>query len=136
SCGHLDNADRNAAIVIKKRAINLMLHSGTELTSKGVLVPPKSLKDKKDGESDVSHHWESPKVLCSMKRQKRRLNTSESLLSPNRKPAHSCAGSSLLCYHTNTNLTQRFIPIIMIIALIFAKSDLKSISQPRPIFII
>jgi len=50
SCGHLDNADRNAAIVIKKRAINLMLHSGKELSSKGVLVPPKPLKDKGRGE--------------------------------------------------------------------------------------
>ena len=33
-CGHVDNADRNAAIVIKKRAINLMLDSGTELDGK------------------------------------------------------------------------------------------------------
>lgn len=37
SCGHIDNADRNAACVIKKRAIGLIKHSGTELTSKGVL---------------------------------------------------------------------------------------------------
>ena len=41
ACGHQDNADHNAAIVIRKRAINLILHSGTELvgTSKNVLQP-------------------------------------------------------------------------------------------------
>ncbi|OPZ24277.1 MAG: putative transposase DNA-binding domain protein [bacterium ADurb.BinA186] len=38
-CGHTDNADRNAALVIKKRAINLILDSGTELSVKGVLTP-------------------------------------------------------------------------------------------------
>ena len=40
-CGHKDNADHNAAIVIRKRAINLILHSGTELVgaSKNVLQP-------------------------------------------------------------------------------------------------
>ena len=37
SCGHTDNADRNAAEVIKKRAIKLILDSGTELSSKGIL---------------------------------------------------------------------------------------------------
>jgi len=38
-CGHTDNADRNAALVIKKRAIKLILDSGTELSDKGVLIP-------------------------------------------------------------------------------------------------
>jgi putative transposase len=38
SCGHSENADKNAAEVIKKRAINLILHSGTELSSRGVLL--------------------------------------------------------------------------------------------------
>ena len=37
-CGHIDNADRNASIVIKKRAINLFLDSGTELVGKGIPV--------------------------------------------------------------------------------------------------
>ena len=37
SCGHRDNADRNAALVLKKRAIKLLQHSGTELSAKGVL---------------------------------------------------------------------------------------------------
>jgi putative transposase len=31
SCGHTDNADHNAALVIRKRAVNLILNSGTEL---------------------------------------------------------------------------------------------------------
>lgn len=35
-CGHLDNADQNASLVIKKRAIDLILDSGTELSGKGI----------------------------------------------------------------------------------------------------
>ena len=38
SCGHADNADQNAAEVIKNRAINLILDSGTELSNRGVLL--------------------------------------------------------------------------------------------------
>lgn len=38
SCGHSDNADHNAAEVIKKRAINLILNSGTELSKRGILL--------------------------------------------------------------------------------------------------
>jgi putative transposase len=37
SCGHSDNADRNAALVIAKRAIKLITHSGAELSDRGVL---------------------------------------------------------------------------------------------------
>ncbi len=37
SCGHTDNADHNAAEVIKKRAIKLLRNSGTELSERGVL---------------------------------------------------------------------------------------------------
>jgi transposase len=37
-CGHSDNADQNAAEVIKKRAINLILDSGSELSKRGVLL--------------------------------------------------------------------------------------------------
>lgn len=37
-CGHSDNADRNATGVIKKRAINFILDSGTELSKRGVLL--------------------------------------------------------------------------------------------------
>lgn len=36
-CGHIDNADRNASIVIKKRAIDLILDTGTVLSERGVL---------------------------------------------------------------------------------------------------
>lgn len=38
SCGHTDNADHNAAEVIKKRAIKLIMDSGTELSDKGILL--------------------------------------------------------------------------------------------------
>lgn len=37
-CGYSENADRNAAEVIKKRAINCILDSGTELSKRGVLL--------------------------------------------------------------------------------------------------
>jgi putative transposase len=37
SCEHSDNADKNASNVITKRAINLILDSGTELSKRGVL---------------------------------------------------------------------------------------------------
>ncbi|MGL5907398.1 MAG: zinc ribbon domain-containing protein [Shewanella sp.] len=36
-CGNTDNADNNASLVIKKRAINLMLDTGTVLSDDGVL---------------------------------------------------------------------------------------------------
>jgi len=39
-CGHSDNADRNAAFVIKQRAIRLIQYSGTELSKRGVLLAP------------------------------------------------------------------------------------------------
>lgn len=41
SCGHADNADRNAARVIRKRAIQLILHPGTGLSGRrgNVLTP-------------------------------------------------------------------------------------------------
>ena len=47
SCGHVDNADRNAAYVVKKRAIYLIKHTGTVLSDQGVL----SLSDKGRGAS-------------------------------------------------------------------------------------
>lgn len=37
-CGHSDNADRNAAKVIKQRAIKRILDSGTELSKRAVLL--------------------------------------------------------------------------------------------------
>ena len=38
-CGHTDNADRNAARVIKQKAIKLILDAGTALSKRGVLTP-------------------------------------------------------------------------------------------------
>ena len=40
SCGYRENADRNAARVLKKRTIELILNSGTELSDKNVLFLP------------------------------------------------------------------------------------------------
>lgn len=40
SCGHIDNADRNASLVIKKRAIKLLLNTGTVLSARGVIISP------------------------------------------------------------------------------------------------
>ncbi|MEB2694228.1 hypothetical protein QJQ08_00120 [Chlamydia suis] len=37
NCGNTDNADHNASLVIKKRAINLILDTGTVLSGDGVL---------------------------------------------------------------------------------------------------
>ena len=37
-CGHFDNADRNASLVIKKRAIRFILDTGTVLSDRGVLT--------------------------------------------------------------------------------------------------
>lgn len=36
SCGHIDNADKNASCVIRNRAIMLIKHSETELVGKGI----------------------------------------------------------------------------------------------------
>ena len=49
SCGCVDNADHNAALVIRKRAINLILNSGTELAgaNKNVLRPRASANPRK-----------------------------------------------------------------------------------------
>jgi putative transposase len=37
-CGHIDHADRNASLVIKQRAIKLILDTGTVLSERGVLT--------------------------------------------------------------------------------------------------
>ena len=57
SCGHTDNADINAAKIIKKRAIQLILNSGTELSKRGVL----SLSD--SGRGDKVRRKESSENL-------------------------------------------------------------------------
>ncbi|MDW9479022.1 transposase [Sinorhizobium meliloti] len=40
ACGHRDSADRNAGVVIGKRAVKLLLHPGTGLSDGGVLSSP------------------------------------------------------------------------------------------------
>jgi putative transposase len=60
SCGHTDNADINAAKVIKQRAIQLILNSGTELSKRGVL----SLSD--SGRGDMLDKKGSKESLCSV----------------------------------------------------------------------
>ena len=37
NCNHKDHADNNAGKIIKKRTVQLVLHSGTELSENGVL---------------------------------------------------------------------------------------------------
>ena len=60
SCGHTDNADINAAKVIKQRAIQLILNSGTELSKRGVL----SLSD--SGRGDNIRRKGSSDPLCNV----------------------------------------------------------------------
>jgi putative transposase len=70
SCGNADNADRNATMVLKKRAIKLILDSGTELSKRNVLVS----KDKGRGVSTKSL---SAKVVnarnCEPSKKKRKV---------------------------------------------------------------
>ncbi|MEM9738120.1 MAG: transposase [Bacteroidota bacterium] len=63
-CGHTDNADFNAAKVIKLRAIQLLLNSGTELSSRGVL----SLGDIGRG-ADVRHR-KANKLTCAVAKKR------------------------------------------------------------------
>ena len=73
SCGNVDNADRNASLVIKKRAIQLIQHSGTELSDKGVLT----LSDTGRGASCQSgkpHRKPASSVETSKKNRKATIN--------------------------------------------------------------
>ena len=76
NCGHTDNADKSAAEVIKKRAIKLILDSGTELSKRGVLLDSgrgaKVRRGKRNANSAVAK-----------KRQKRKESSSELLLEAN-----------------------------------------------------
>lgn len=71
-CGNTDNADKNAALVIKKRAIALIKNSGTELSKRGVLTPKldkgrgaayKSLDDKSSYASGSESSKKKRKVV-------------------------------------------------------------------------
>ena len=72
SCGNIDDADRNAGKVLKKRAIKLLLYSGTELSDYGVLIA-------KPPESDIGRGAKvrpaktKSKQAVAKKRQKRRV---------------------------------------------------------------
>uniref|UniRef100_UPI0021493C6E RNA-guided endonuclease InsQ/TnpB family protein n=1 Tax=Endozoicomonas sp. SESOKO1 TaxID=2828742 RepID=UPI0021493C6E len=66
SCGYVGNADANAALVIKKRAIKLFLDSGTELQGKGIpLLCTGRGAGRKTGKAKVSS-------AVATKRQKRK----------------------------------------------------------------
>ena len=69
NCGHTDNADKNAAEVIKKRAIKLILNSGTELSKRGVLLDSGRGAKVRRGKSKSTH-------AVASKRQKRREKSS------------------------------------------------------------
>ncbi len=58
SCGHTDNADHNAAEVIKKRAISLISNSGSELSKRGVL----SFSDSGRGAMGKTRRAKSPRA--------------------------------------------------------------------------
>ncbi|EDA0293031.1 transposase [Salmonella enterica] len=60
SCGYSDNADRNATRIIKKRAIDAILHLGTGLTNDNELVTGRGEQRK------------TPRPQWSTKRQKRK----------------------------------------------------------------
>jgi len=68
-CGHTDNADANAAKVIKKRAIKLILNSGTELSDSGALIAKGhralSLRKTKEAKISLAIGDEAPKKTMS-----------------------------------------------------------------------
>ena len=69
SCGHIDNADHNASMVIKQRSIKLILDSGT-LLEDGQLLPSSGRRGvRKTRKSD------KPSLAVSEKRQKRSCAT-------------------------------------------------------------
>ena len=76
NCGHTDNADKNAEEVIKKRAIKLVLNSGTELSKRGVLLDSGRGAKVRRGKRKATH-------AVAKKRQKRRESSSELLLEAN-----------------------------------------------------
>jgi putative transposase len=57
ACGHRDNADRNASIVIKKRAVDQILDPGTGLSERGALArkPPSDTERGAEGKTDVAN---------------------------------------------------------------------------------
>ena len=70
-CGHAENADMNAAKVIKKRAITLIKHSGTELSKTGVLTNPDI------GHGDISKTLEGKPTKARLKKPRNRKELSK-----------------------------------------------------------
>ena len=65
SCSHEDHADSNAAKVLKKRAIKLILDSGTELSEKGILRSKEAKNNSRI--SDIGHRAKvRPKILTGL----------------------------------------------------------------------
>ena len=68
SCGHSDNANRNSALVIAKRAIKLITYSGTELSDRDVLYA----RDQGKGRGANSKSKPQGVLQVVTKRQKRK----------------------------------------------------------------
>lgn len=70
SCGHRDNADHNAALILKKRAISLILDSGAELSERGVLTPKSDIGRGAMGKSRRAKSSRAPGDEASKKKKK------------------------------------------------------------------
>ena len=79
-CGHTDNADRNAAKVLVKRAVKLFLSSGTGLRENGTLVPAHV----SDGGLGVG------RMRRQLKARSKDRNSSSRLKREWRKPLEAC----------------------------------------------
>ena len=71
NCGHCDNADINAAKVLKNRAVKLLKHCGTQLSRQGVL----SLPDRISGAHGKSS---LPKGLDAQSEKNRKIGSEAS----------------------------------------------------------
>ncbi len=68
NCGHTDNADRNAALVIKKRVIELIKNTETVLSNKGGLDKGRVVACQTQGEKSLSAgDYESSKKITASK---------------------------------------------------------------------
>ena len=72
SCGYADNADRNASLVIKKRAIKLIKHTGTVLSEKGVLT---IISDNERGGADKTRLSKGSSSKCQGSVKKEELDS-------------------------------------------------------------
>ena len=70
-CGHRDNADHNSACVLKKRAINLILDSGTELSGENILF----LSDRGRGDRRKTSRRRPGSRICEASKKKEAAST-------------------------------------------------------------